>query len=478
MTHRHTWAAVACMSVLLTARPAASQGLCLAKESILTCLDRLESLKTGVVAEAKAEAARAQAEVKKKTETGLQDINGLSSSVKDFLPLLQLSGLLGDLKKDESTGTVSVTINSRFLGAHGLTDDPSLQLKAVFETKPKLFDELRNRLPAATREAKTKALLESKTGAEHTTLYASYNVTSERLGRNFARHMKLYNDLVQEAVAPSVTSGITAQAALERRLIAVLGREISLGSTAWSDIPEAKRAVVTPIIMEVHQAEMALRTAFADAVKNTGLDLFGQLINNQPQLVISVSPAFRDDLFGPDVFSGRVAFEVGLSDNLNGFLDQLSSGCKDDTAKCLKAYAGYAGRPETRANIKAGSRLAIFAEFNRHSDYRFANTEAGLDLVIPSGTTWSAGVDYGTLFGVSETGSADGRVDGSLRFERRSDAPDEMRFVSSVVLTKKVGDISIPFGIVYANKPRFLTGVDKGVTATVGLKFSLFPGAK
>ena len=40
----------------------------------------------------------------------------------------------------------------------------------------------------------------------------------------------------------------------------------------------------------------------------------------------------------------------------------------------------------------------------------------------------------------------DGRVDASLRFEYRSKAPDATRLVASVVVTKKIGDISVPGG--------------------------------
>ena len=38
--------------------------------------------------------------------------------------------------------------------------------------------------------------------------------------------------------------------------------------------------------------------------------------------------------------------------------------------------------------------------------------------------------------------------------------------------------VSIPFGIVYANKAKYLTGVDQGLGANVALKFNLFPALK
>jgi hypothetical protein len=477
MRDRRRRLGLACLGVILTARIAAAQSLCQATESVNACLERMTAEIGG---DAKAEATKVQTDVKKKTETGLQDINGLSSSVKDFLPLLQLTGVLGAVQKDDTTGTVSIALNTPFLGGSGkLTDDPSFQLKAVVETTPKLFDELRNKLPTDKRDALEKSLLASKTDAQHTTLHASYNFTSDRLGRNFARHMSLYNDLFQQAVAGPTSTPASVEADVIRKLIQALGSDISLDNTLWAEIPEAKRIAAQQVLLETVQAHLALQTAFAASVKNSGLDLFGQLINNQPQLSITVYRSFRDDLYGPDLFSSRITFEMGLANNLNGFFDRYDPRqCRTHHADCLKEYSAYLKDAATRANIKAGSRLAAYAEFIRHAKYHYANADAGLDVAFDEGTTFSAGLDYGRLLGVSDTGAADGRVDASLRYERRSDAPDNTRFVASVTITKKLGDLSIPFGIVYANKPRFLTGVDKGLTANVGLKFNLFPGVK
>src|SRR5512138_3413708 len=109
-----------CVGVLLTARPAPAQSLCQATESVNACLERVTDELSGAP---RAAAARAQTDVKKRTETGLEDVNGLSSSVKDFLPLLQLTGVLGAVQKDDTSGTVSVALNVPFLGASGkLTD--------------------------------------------------------------------------------------------------------------------------------------------------------------------------------------------------------------------------------------------------------------------------------------------------------------------------------------------------------------------
>lgn len=475
---RKRWLAICGFALILMARPGAAQSLCQPTESVNACIERLTGELGG--GGQKAAAAQGQTDVKKKTETGLADINGLSSSVKDFLPLLQLTGVLGAVTTDDAAGTVSVALNTPFLGASGkLTEDPSFQLKGVIETKGKLFDELRKRLPADKRDSVEKALLRSKTDAENATLHASYNFTSRRLGRNFARHMTLYNDLFEEAVAGPTIALVKVEAKAIKDLIDALPSTVSLDDTRWVEIPEENRAKAQIIILQTVDAHLALQRAFAAAVRSSGLDLFGQLINNQPQLTVTVTRSFRDDLYGPDLSTGRITFEMGLGNNLNGFFDRFDPRqCRDKRAQCLAEYSGFVAEGDTRANIKAGSRLSLYAEFIQHAAYAYANPGVGLDVAFDEGTTFNAGFDYGRLFGVNDAGVADGRLDASLSFEHSTEAPDDTRFVTSVTITKKLGEISIPFGIVYANKPRYLTGVDKGLSANVGLKFNLFPGVK
>jgi hypothetical protein len=66
-------------------------------------------------------------------------------------------------------------------------------------------------------------------------------------------------------------------------------------------------------------------------------DLYGQLVTNQPQLQISASRAFRDDLFGPDLLSGRVSFEVGVGTSLNSALGPYNGTCAANAVACLAA---------------------------------------------------------------------------------------------------------------------------------------------
>jgi hypothetical protein len=50
--------------------------------------------------------------------------------------------------------------------------------------------------------------------------------------------------------------------------------------------------------------------------------------------------------------------------------------------------------------------------------------------------------------------------------------------VATLTLTKKFGDVSVPFGLRYAYRTEFLSDFDHGISAHVGLKFNLFPAFK
>jgi hypothetical protein len=66
-----------------------------------------------------------------------------------------------------------------------------------------------------------------------------------------------------------------------------------------------------------------------------------------------------------------------------------------------------------------------------------------------------------------------------LRKERSAiyqHAPDVRAIPSNLPMTNLFG--AVPFGLVYASNPKYLTGFDHGLSANVGLKFNLFPSLK
>lgn len=478
MSAGHRTLVCALAIALLVAWPAAAgaQSLCQPTESIQTCWDRLEDAMTNTAVDA---AAKQQSDVKKVTETGLSGVSGLSSSVKDFLPLLDVAGLLGPAQKDEKSGAITVALNTKLLLPDGATDDPQLQIKAVIETAPKMFSDLKKLVPEQNRDAVEKQLLSARKDTNNFLVSLSYNFTGLRVGRAFGRYDKRLNLLFGEAVRTGIATARNRRAALTREIIAIIGNDVSLDETPWVKIPEGVRARVEPVLYDAVRSDIALNAALGSVIKASGLHLFGQLVNNQPQVSVTATRTVRDDLFGPEVTTGRISIELGLGNNLNAaFKKHDEQQCEDDPAACLAELAAFAKDPETQANIKNGSRFAFFAEVVYNAAYSFSHPAANLALDIPSGTGVTAGLDYGRLFGVDDAGAAEARVDASIRFEHPSYSEAEDRFVASLTVTKKVAGFSIPLGIVYANKPKFLGEVDYGLSATVGLKFNLFTGTK
>jgi hypothetical protein len=464
--HRVAPFGVLLLALLCVPSSATGQDLCQPTETIARCWDRLLG---ATVREEQRQAAR-------KTETGLTDINGLSSSVKDFLPLLQLSGVLGAVQKDDQNGAVTVALNTPFLGSPRNADDVdnALQMKAVIETAAKLFEPLKQQLPEQDRAAVEEQLLGAKENAENVTFHVSYNVATRRLGRNFAQHADVLNalfDLATRDVAGKDEALLTRAGQLLKSLT-----KANISGTLWQDMLPVDRRAVEDLLPGIVAAERAANAGYASRLRQVGLDLYGQLVTNQPQLQITGSRSVRDDLFGPDLFAGRITFEMGLGNSLNAALGEFNGSCAAQATACLARYTAFVNDPRTRAAVRDGSRITLYAEFVQNADYHFTSTDPVLDLVIAEGTGWTAGLDYGRLIAVDETGTAGGRVDASLKWEAPSDETIDRRLVASIVVTKKFGDLSIPFGIVYANKPKFLTGVDRGLTANVGLKFNLFSG--
>ena len=462
-------------------RPALGQGLCAVTDTIDGCVAALRQKKTKTTGDTvKAE----QEAVKKKTETGLDSIAGLSSSVKDFLPLLQLSGALGEMSKDDRSGAVSVALNLPNLPGLGNDDKrKEFQVKAVIETSPKLFEPLRKQLaPAKDAEALEKQLLKGSEKKDNYAIHVSYTYTGHNFGRDFAQYAGLYGQLFEQVVKSVVVSDrVFARARM--KLSDAAGSGILLDETPWSKIDELKRKDLEPLITDVVAKDLASDEAYATAVRQSGISYFGQLVNNQPQLIVTASYSQRDDLFGPNLTTARVSYERGLGNNINAALSSYDPRtCAVPPIECLyNAYKTFATTAAKQNRIKNGDRLSFYAEVVHNAAYNFTRADPALAHAIDKGNSVSVGVDLGRLLGVDDSGTAGGRFDLSVRGEWPADDPKnpanatQNRVVASATITKKMGEISIPFGLIYASNPKFLTGFDHGLTANVGLKFNLFP---
>jgi hypothetical protein len=250
---------------------------------------------------------------------------------------------------------------------------------------------------------------------------------------------------------------------------------------ARSDMTARERqANIESAILVLAEANARFATTFDDKARASGLTLFGQLVNNQPQVSLTAGYVFRDALFGARQQIYRATYERGLGNSLNAFLDRAGDRCDDAaSAECAAAYKKFATQPSTKAAIKSGSRLALFATVTVNDAYAYQNADQHIDLSFGTFKKVGAGLDYGRLIGVDDDGTASVRVDGSIQYDWSSNQKfGKNNMVATLTLTKKIGGVSVPFGIRYAQRTDFLSDFNHGVSAHVGLKFDLFPAFK
>jgi hypothetical protein len=78
---------------------------------------------------------------------------------------------------------------------------------------------------------------------------------------------------------------------------------------------------------------------------------------------------------------------------------------------------------------------------------------------------------------LNSQGLETGRIDASLEFQANdASTMRNDRLIGSLSYTHRVTDtVSLLVGLVYANKPEFITDVDRKVSGNIGLRYRLQP---
>lgn len=366
----------------------------------------------------------------------------LATNSKDLSPLMALSALLGQGTVDEGTGTVTYDLNFLIpeLAKPGANN---AQLKAVVKMEPQISERIRNVLHDLDRDADVE-LLKPKLGElADTAIRFTYNHTSDSLGRSFAQHQDHYEAMCRKALD-----------------MADMGEE-DTGMPPPDDMEARRRA-----------AEMGRETAvrLSDVMSAARLESYHRLVDNQPQLNFTAEKKLRDPLAGSDELSVNVTYE-GSWRHLNA----ATKGCagKWETEECLRSYMAYVDKWKDK--IEKGYRFSFSGEY---VDVDGESIVTGLPNLAPivseSARKLVLKAGWGRNFNVGDGEPVQLDLVGS--YEDVSDDPKRQdRGIVRLTLTRNVGRMSIPFGIVYANHGEFLAeeGVDERLSAHIGLTFKM-----
>jgi hypothetical protein len=227
-----------------------------------------------------------------------------------------------------------------------------------------------------------------------------------------------------------------------------------------------KAAVARAMISRNIQVELA----------RARLNQLADLVEQQPQLLFSLEHDFRDKIVGPETTSATVTWEI-TSHNIGSFLRNKGKVCKDDEVKtgkapkydaCVQALQDY--MDDYGADLQKQPRFKLEASYKRVDSVSYSFPDDGLDLSLPKHDRWEVAVAAGWPLPKDKNG---GRIDFALSYDSNLDNDDtnNERVTASATYTRRVGEMDMPFSIVYANKDEFLGEVDHQISLNFGLKF-------
>jgi hypothetical protein len=500
-------AAVLCVAPIDDAH--AQQPLCSNTELVSACFTRLVAAAKNVQPpQADAPARDAEDELQKKA-TGPNVAENLArSAIRDFLPRFAGTLLSSDPSSDLSALDLRFNAPTGSGGRRrfGFTLQGGLTLHSA-----ELFAPLVDSIPASIRDVSKKRLQDELEDGDDATAFTSLNVESRRLGRNF-RNQQALVDHVAAAIAAEADritkheQQVKMQAFLDfsRRLgqmesidparlddarcvdvtrnpvVPLQAGRIQVGCLT-SDLRSDLESLLGPL----SHAQAARVLTMERVLGENGFDRLADLVNNQPQLNVSVEYRTRVRTVGPDEWAGKIRFETGFA-NMNGLrrhcpgADPPAPGRVgvevDGLLRCLREYTRA---PGVTRSLARSDRLWFEGEVRFRPSYHAVLEDDSVDFTLGPATGFGVSGGYGRYLG-SATGRKDSRdrIDLHLSYDYSDgEVFRHSRFLAGASFTLKVsGNVSGVMGLAWSNRPEFVDGADRRLHANLGLSYKFNRG--
>lgn len=404
-----------------------------------------------------------------KATTGADLASGnVSSAIRDFLPRIAGAVLRPGLEEDR-TG-LALHFNQHIASA---TAQFGVELN-----KPGLYAPLLDSVPKSSRDATKDRLEKSLKDQDDLSATVALNWESQRLGRTFAPHRAAFSLLVAEIAKAGGVNDILALGSMNeldvtgkvlpaRRADPACGGDGNAAHVQLDCYLPAFADSVRSALRTEAEGLLARRELRRGAMANAGLDAISALLNNQPQLNLSASYHYRDNLVGPREVKASLRYESS-SRNLNW----LGGKCPQLTPEC---FTPLMRDPETRDAIARAARVWFEGSFVYRPAHDIALPAELVALAEKRSFEANFGLGYGQYFGELAEGTSRPRIDmdGSYRHQLTGDVRTN-RAIAKIAYTQPLSDaLSGVFGVAWANKPEYLGEVQKAVSATLGLTYKL-----
>jgi hypothetical protein len=463
---------------------------CAPETDITVCYNNLSDAK----AKAKAEAmdnAKPKATVAGRTTeaavravpTGANGANPTSSSTKkDLLSLFSALAQSASLDSKNQQLTVSLTPS-----ALADTTPFDYQVQAIFH-QPQLFSAVKTDLTAAGESSETDTLQGKLNDLDDVEALATLGASSKTLGRRFDENRdefeRLYQAFYMQDLVP--TDKGTTFFSLVSKLNQKYTRLRQLGpgdKFPFSILDVDDCAQVNRLIEPAATEQAAAEATLASDVKKY-VDVFADLVSNQPQLTGSLSYRFRSQYVGPHELTVDASYVRGWS-NLNRYRSSIPAKVPDSLLQDPQALEqqkkevqawkdlidGPHGNDGTLAGVQAQRSLKLSAEYSYIDRYSLTVLPNIPAVTTALGHRLSGSATYGQLVNIG--GKQLGNLDALIEYDNYSDDPAKKdRLVASITYTQKINDsFVLPIGIAYANHADFLSDVQDRFSAHFGLRF-------
>jgi hypothetical protein len=236
------------------------------------------------------------------------------------------------------------------------------------------------------------------------------------------------------------------------------------------------KAELKAATFEAANQRAAITRGIQTELNRSGFNKLADLVEQQPQLLFTLSHDIRDDIVGPEQTSGTITWEMTRR-NISAFLrhegracaaPEVSTGTSPQYDACVRALADYVGNDGV--DLQKQWRVKLAASYHRVKEVTYTYAADNVNLMLPKHDRWEIALAAGRPMGNDVNG---GRVDFELAYDSNldNDTTNQERLKASLTYTRRVGDMDMPFSIVYANKDEFMDKVDHRISMNLGLKF-------
>jgi hypothetical protein len=411
------------------------------------------------------------------------------SAIRDFLPRFAGTLLTADL---DHRPAIDLRLNAPLTKY-----DAAASRRLAFQAgatlhEPELFPSLVDSIPEALRSASRDRLAADLEEGDDATLFTAVAIESRRLGRSFVPHQAFLNALTSDArtaAGASLPEVAAARSEFDRQLRGINAEAIDPERRGSGECPDEQFIDATtlrvdclrsevwetikPVLRRAAVLEARRQSRIGTILEDAGFIRIAELVNNQPQLILSGEFRNRLAAVGPSEWSGRVRYEVG-SANLNE-LHRYCARRPDGRSNlaCLRSYMDSAGAARALAR---GARTWIAAVARYRPRYTVDLVQDSARIDLRAGTGLGVGVGHGFYLG-SPTDAPQKRDRLDLHASYDFAAGDDLRqsrWIAGIIYTLGVSrNVSGVLGLVWANRPEYVGGADRRLGANLGLTYKL-----